>query len=545
MSSIKRQRFLTFVGILLLAEPAVGGSHQENQKALDSTKFRILQANSITVKVNSDGSLGDVEKGEEGAWLFDTTVSRSYNVPRSPIVYDHGPWIIGKVNGTPAAGISYWGTSFAPGPVIDGQAALKVRPQDSLRYHPYRINAQSSPPEADYTTWPSDLGAPVDPSGAPRVLGDEMVWSVFNAADSATYPSDWAPGPLVHLPVEIRQSMYAHASAPTDTALLAHTVLLEWTIINKGSALIESCFVGLWTDIDFDDMENNFPAVDTTLNLGYCWDGPQSWGLNPYAVGYVLLNGPIVPDHNATANVRGLIKPGFRNLPLSSFYGIIMDVGPVDWFVTGPTSIVSAWNVARGFDKTGGVIIDSVSNAPTRFPYSGDPITGTGWVYNEAYRKGSEGFIIFTGPFNFAPGDTQWVMLALVPARGTDRLQSIADLRADASRLRSMRYEEVVKQTTLSIPLRTSYPASPSLFQNYPNPFNPTTTIRYFLPSRTSVTVGVFSLLGQQVVTLQDGVQQAGYHEIRFDARHLSTGVYLCRFATPYSVQTMKLLLLK
>ena len=85
-------------------------------------------------------------------------------------------------------------------------------------------------------------------------------------------------------------------------------------------------------------------------------------------------------------------------------------------------------------------------------------------------------------------------------------------------------------------------PKGHELNQCFPNPFNPSTTIRYGLPSRSHVTLTVYNTLGQQVSVLQNGEQDAGYHEVRFDGANLPSGVYFyCLRAGSY-VETKKLL---
>jgi hypothetical protein len=83
------------------------------------------------------------------------------------------------------------------------------------------------------------------------------------------------------------------------------------------------------------------------------------------------------------------------------------------------------------------------------------------------------------------------------------------------------------------------------LYQNYPNPFNPTTTIRYGLPQRSHVTLTVYNTLGQQVALLQNGEQGAGYHEVKFDARNLGSGVYFYKLHAGDFVETRRLLLVR
>ena len=83
------------------------------------------------------------------------------------------------------------------------------------------------------------------------------------------------------------------------------------------------------------------------------------------------------------------------------------------------------------------------------------------------------------------------------------------------------------------------------LSQNYPNPFNPSTTIKYALPQASHVSLSVFNILGQRVASLVDGRQEAGYHEVNFNASSLTSGVYFYRLQAGNFVQTKKLILMK
>ena len=73
-----------------------------------------------------------------------------------------------------------------------------------------------------------------------------------------------------------------------------------------------------------------------------------------------------------------------------------------------------------------------------------------------------------------------------------------------------------------------------ALQQNYPNPFNPSTVIRYKLPVDSKVTLKVFNILGQEVSTLVDEVQDAGYKSVEWNSTNsvsntLASGIYLYR----------------
>lgn len=67
------------------------------------------------------------------------------------------------------------------------------------------------------------------------------------------------------------------------------------------------------------------------------------------------------------------------------------------------------------------------------------------------------------------------------------------------------------------------------LHQNYPNPFNPTTTINFELPITSYVTLKVYNLLGQEIITLVNENKTAGKYNVVLDGSQLTSGIYFYR----------------
>ncbi len=89
------------------------------------------------------------------------------------------------------------------------------------------------------------------------------------------------------------------------------------------------------------------------------------------------------------------------------------------------------------------------------------------------------------------------------------------------------------------------------LRQNYPNPFNPSTMLSYSIPKSSFVTLRVFDILGREVATLVEGIQDAGFKSVEWNATGMAGGVYFYRLrATELAsrrtfVQTGKMVLLQ
>ena len=103
----------------------------------------------------------------------------------------------------------------------------------------------------------------------------------------------------------------------------------------------------------------------------------------------------------------------------------------------------------------------------------------------------------------------------------------------------------VTYEFSKTIEVNFGSPRSLELSQNYPNPFNPTTTISFTLPNSGMVTLKVYNMLGEEVITLANGYQEAGIHTFNFNAEGLPSGMYVYQLRTPEKIQAMKMILMK
>lgn len=88
------------------------------------------------------------------------------------------------------------------------------------------------------------------------------------------------------------------------------------------------------------------------------------------------------------------------------------------------------------------------------------------------------------------------------------------------------------------------------LGQNYPNPFNPSTKIKFAIPQNVKgelreVSLKVYDVLGNEIVTLINKELVAGEYEIEFYSQGLPSGVYLYTLQSGNYVETKKMILLR
>ena len=295
----------------------------------------------------------------------------------------------------------------------------------------------------DWAEWPTHLGAPYydlnnngvyepDLGETPGIANaDQVLWFVCNDGDPTTTADLYGTEPMN---IEMQMTLWGYNQ---PGASLGQIVFKQIRIINKSSEDITDAYISQWSDPDLGDYGNDLVGVDTSLSMMYAYNGEatdaqySAFGLAPAAIGYDYFAGPKVasPGDTAIFNLKKL--PGYKNLPASSF-GYFSAGGT--YSDPGPYGNVEAareyYNLMRGYAP-----IDDLDNptawldengAPTRYPYAGDPVSGTGHLDSS---PGDRRMLINAGPFTLAAGDTQDVVEAVVGGLGDNQLSSITDMK--------------------------------------------------------------------------------------------------------------------
>jgi hypothetical protein len=78
--------------------------------------------------------------------------------------------------------------------------------------------------------------------------------------------------------------------------------------------------------------------------------------------------------------------------------------------------------------------------------------------------------------------------------------------------------------------------------QSFPNPFTLSTNIFFQLPSRSTVTLKIYDIMGREVTTVFSGELEGGEHLQQWSPENLPSGIYLYRVQTDYHAESNILL---
>lgn len=414
------------------------------------TKFNI---NNVSTWFNANGD-SDLDNAGNPGFIYPLGSGKT-------AFFESGFLYGGEINGEWRVGGSTYNHSQVPGRIMpDGTAESP----DAEVARIWRVRPDYADPDADYSNeimdenktreeiynqyhtdwqnWPAYAGAPyedVDGDGQynpdvdiPGVPGaDQTIWFVNN--DVALEPQlefYGSPG----LGLEMQATIWGYK----QSGALGNSLFRKYKLINKGGNQIDSFYVCMWSDPDMGEYTDDFAGSDTTLSLGYIYNGEDHddmYGTTVPAAGFDFFQGPIVPAAGQTAIFDGKLKEGYRNLPMSSFFFFINS----DAVYTDPTlgdydnGALQMRNLFEGKISGSGVpFTDPTTGQHTKFTLAGDPITGRGWIDGILHQPGDRRFGMVAGPLEMAPGDTQEVVVGQFIAGGSegiDRLGAVGLLK--------------------------------------------------------------------------------------------------------------------
>ena len=294
----------------------------------------------------------------------------------------------------------------------------------------------------DWNEWPAAYGAPyedvngnkqydptVDIPGVPGA--DQTIWFVANDLDPSPQTKFYG---TLGLGMEMQATFWGY----NTSGALGNAMFRKYQMINKGGQNIDSMFVCMWSDPDLGDAGDDYTGCDTTLSLGYIYNGKTvdaTYGPNVPAAGFDFFQGPIVKGTASEQAVfKGKYKAGYKNLPMSAFFFFINSDAVYRDPTQGDKVGAQHWkNLFTGKISTTGVPFkDPTTGKNTKFTLSGDPITGRGWIDGIIHRPGDRRLGMVAGPFTFAAKDTQEVVVGQFAAgatAGVNNLQAVGLLK--------------------------------------------------------------------------------------------------------------------
>ncbi len=578
---MRKKVLLTALGLIMLVATSISGEHknkfyQQNDNLTARSIF--LQSGNINTVFRNDGYFNydkvTFTSGEAGMiWPVQAT-------QRLTVVYTTGIWIGAKVvlpNNQKELRLaaSFYNTHYSPGNIpVNGQIP-PVSVCNDPAFNGYLVSVTDQTlvnggvrtkiaagrtytfNYSSWSAWPVNLGAPyVEVNGIPgyqpgwnadrpgigfgTARPSEMIFTVFmdytNCTNNIHTSEPGLPGGSLPIGVEVQHLAYAF-----DVDGFRDSYFVRYKIINKSGKAWDSTYFSLVNDADLGGAFDDAVGCDSSRNLAFTYNftnNDQEYGAAPPAVGYRLLQGPIVYTGINTDTVK---------LPCSSItgYKMIMMTGH-NYFVNGgdpciggPDNYTKAYNFMKGLNGCGQPIINPLTGLHTKFAYSGG-VCGSGWkdpVQNDKRN------IINSGPFNMNSGDTQVVVYAYNVSRSSSNIQSVCAVLANTDYLKNYYYNCF---NLIGInPIGSTIPEQYSLLQNYPNPFNPATNIVFELPKQGFVKITVYDALGREVKVLVNQQMTAGKFNVDWNAADYPSGVYFYRLEAGTFIDTKKMVLVK
>lgn len=206
-----------------------------------------------------------------------------------------------------------------------------------------------------------------------------------------------------------------------------------------------------------------------------------------------------------------------------------------------PSMLPTYWNynaksfinyITQSLYGVRGIIRDSLTGQPvkTKVRVTGKEIADSTWISSDSIT-GNYNRLIKNGTYTFTFSAPNYITKTVTGVY----------VKNDSTTFLNVLLRPVATSVIINKPIVNEY----SLMQNYPNPFNSITKIQLQVASYKFVKLVVFDITGKEVAVLINKNLQAGTYEVRFDAKHLSSGIYFYKLTAGEFSEMRKMIYLK
>jgi len=407
-----------------------------------------LNIGNFSTPIYGDGRL-DISSSGNSGFIYPKGVNKA-------VVYQSGFVWGGKIDSQIRTGGSVYRTGLKPGKILSNGNAedpdapnvrvYRVRPDYENGSMESEVNDREGNAETireqyrkDWYEWPAADGAPyedVDNNGIfnpdidkPGVPGaGQTIWYVANDLDSNQTKYLYGALPFGF---EMQVTIWGY-NLP---APVGNMMFRKYIVINKGSNIVEDMYFGAWSDPDVGDASDDYVGCDTLMDMGFAynaWDYDAQYRYTPPSVGFQILQGPLVDGAPSdVANFMGWKIPGKKNLPMTAFGWVYKNYGREhDPPLASYSGTIHLYNYLQGLHMSGipFMVPASLGGGATSFPYSGNPVTGEGYLLSMESWPGDKRLMESMGPFEMMPGDTQEVIIAQIVAGAFEGCSNLGSL---------------------------------------------------------------------------------------------------------------------
>jgi hypothetical protein len=526
---------LTVLSFTLLGENPKRISHQLSPTETMILSSRKMDGNNISTWYRNNGSFNrDPVTGNAG-FQWPKGAGAAYTIR-----YASGMWIAAKVNDSLRIAVAQYDYEYLPG-FIDNNG--NPNGKDDPNYRVYVINKDDTL-SPDYQNWPVNQGAYTNENEKPYLLGNQSMWMVYTDGYSEAHNNTAGSTP------PLKAQILNYSWCYNVNSFLKDVIFSEYRIINRSNHTWDSTFFSFWTDDDIGSIaSNDASGSDSTINLSYTFNfgsnGPP-YGTQSPAVGFALIRGPQLYTGDPNDIDSFYSPPGSFNLIMKEGYKKLNLTSSLIFFGGGfgdPHTSSQTWNAVRGLiPQNGNQINNPITGKVTKFVFSGDPESQTGWLQTDGRDTRS---LMSAGPVTVIPGDTQRIVVAQIVAQGINNRNSVTLLKEYAQITKQI-YDENFANVVSVSDLNQNIPERFYLYQNYPNPFNPETKIRFDIKQTSNIVLKVYDVSGKLISTLIDNEKiSPGAKQVTFNAAGLSSGVYFYTLEADNFKVTKKMILVR